>query len=846
MNSQATLTANGPGNTYELINSIFAPNYTAVEAPDQCNSHPSFGRHIAEVFDATLNKYVFEFYIHVPTSFPVTVNTADNDRCLSFDRQRIEIKTYDQSPDSLIGTVGETVTYKWKFKLTAGFLPSTSFTHIHQVKAVGGDDDLPLFTLTARKASPNRLELLYVADSTSGSSRVASANLSIFQNDWVEVTEAIKIGDAGSYSMVIKKVSDGSTVLSYANANIKTIRCSNQFIRPKWGIYRSLATPSDLRDDSIRLADFSIAEIKPTLLITATPSTICNGNIVNFTATPSTNINTQSYQWKLNGSNVGSNVASYTSSSLTNGNTVVCVMTINSNCSSVTTATSNIITIAVNQTATSTTNLSICSNLLPYTWNGLVFNAAGSRTKNLISSSGCDSAATLNLTVTEMVTPNVFISTIKDTVCSGSNVTFTGIAANGGASPLFQWQKNGLNVGNGSSITFLSGTLQTGSIISCVLTANNACQTTALVNSNFIKLTVNPSPEIALITNDKGIALPKVIMCNLGSTTRFGNVTPYGAWSSDNNAVASINYQGIVTAKSNGTTNITYSVKSANNPCVSASNILLTVAQQPVPNISTGANSICVGSTTLLSNTTTIPSGGMAFWKSGNNRTSNTNNVYTARNAGVGEAIYIITNASGCSASSTYFITVNAIPNVPLIAYTTGTPLTGSASPFYGAPSGGFCVGKSFTVVGTPNIPQGVWTATGAVSITNTGLVNINATGLGSIKYTYTSAEGCVNSRTLSGNGFVCAARLSTVDSRQSNVEFGLYPNPTHTQFTIYQSQLLGAGSVVITDLYGKQVKTQPLSMGKNSINISSLHKGMYFVSTITAEGKTTKKLVLE
>ncbi|MFY7964395.1 MAG: LamG domain-containing protein, partial [Chitinophagaceae bacterium] len=104
------------------------------------------------------------------------------------------------------------------------------------------------------------------------------------------------------------------------------------------------------------------------------------------------------------------------------------------------------------QPTTSTTNLSICSNLLPYTWNGLVFNAAGSRTKNLISSSGCDSAATLNLTVTEMFTPSVSISTIKDTVCSGSNVTFTAIAANGGTSPLFQWQKNGNNVGVNNAV----------------------------------------------------------------------------------------------------------------------------------------------------------------------------------------------------------------------------------------------------------------------------------------------------------------------------------------------------------------------------------------------------------
>jgi hypothetical protein len=108
--SQTVLEADGPGNTYELINSKFAPGGDVVENPECI--HPEFGRHIVEVWDVELNRYVFEFYSHV---------TPDNDRCINFDRQRIEIKTYDASPDYLKGTYGETITYKWKFKLPAGF-----------------------------------------------------------------------------------------------------------------------------------------------------------------------------------------------------------------------------------------------------------------------------------------------------------------------------------------------------------------------------------------------------------------------------------------------------------------------------------------------------------------------------------------------------------------------------------------------------------------------------------------------------------------------------------------------------------------------------------------------------
>ena len=242
-NAQVTLDADGPGNTYELINSKLAPSYTAVENPECI--HPSFGRHIAEVFDTDLNKYVFEFYSHV---------AEDNDRCISLDRERIEIKTYEASPDSLKGRYGNTLTVKWRFKIPTGFQPSSSFTHIHQIKAVNGDDADPLFTLTPRKGSPNKLELIH-----NNTTKVATLNLSLFENIWVEATEIIKVDSLhGTYSMVIKRVSDNATVLSYSNNNLMTIRSDNDFIRPKWGIYRSLNNPTDLRDETLRFAGFSV------------------------------------------------------------------------------------------------------------------------------------------------------------------------------------------------------------------------------------------------------------------------------------------------------------------------------------------------------------------------------------------------------------------------------------------------------------------------------------------------------------------------------------------------------------------------------------------------------------
>jgi hypothetical protein len=264
-NAQTILNADiTVNNTYELINSVLAPGGTAVETPDQAGgTHASFGRHIAEVYDTDLNKNVFEFYSHL---------TEDNDVTGGTVRQRVEMKTYATSPNNLKGVLGETVTYKWRFKVPVGFQPSNSFTHIHQVKAVDGDDSSPIFTLTPRYGTPNTMQLIYVVDANGSNDYKAEVNLSLFEGIWVEALETIKIGTgtAGTYSITIKKVSDGTVLLSYTNNAIQTIRTAatdtgspkvaNSFIRPKWGIYRSLADPTKLKDESIRFSDILIAE----------------------------------------------------------------------------------------------------------------------------------------------------------------------------------------------------------------------------------------------------------------------------------------------------------------------------------------------------------------------------------------------------------------------------------------------------------------------------------------------------------------------------------------------------------------------------------------------------------
>jgi len=242
---QRILVADGQTEAYTRIRSVLGAN---PENPD-C-SHPEFGPHITQVFDEELNKYVFVFNMHV---------TPDNDRCSAFDRQRLEIKTDGGSPDYVKGFLNDTVTFRWRFKLPAGFQPSTSFTHIHQIKAFDGDAGAPIITLTPRKASPNRLELLHI-NSSGVTTRVAATPLAPFIGRWVEVYERITYGFHGQYSIMITGLDDGAWLFGYSNSDLDLWRTDTTMVRPKWGIYRSLNNPADLRDEQVRFDRFCLAK----------------------------------------------------------------------------------------------------------------------------------------------------------------------------------------------------------------------------------------------------------------------------------------------------------------------------------------------------------------------------------------------------------------------------------------------------------------------------------------------------------------------------------------------------------------------------------------------------------
>jgi hypothetical protein len=83
------------------------------------------------------------------------------------------------------------------------------------------------------------------------------------------------------------------------------------------------------------------------------------------------------------------------------------------------------------------------------------------------------------------------ISSSSNTEC-GTSVTFTATPVLGGTSPVYQWKKNGADVGTNSA-TYITSSLADNDSVYCVMTSSDHCPlTVSSVSSNKIKMTIAP------------------------------------------------------------------------------------------------------------------------------------------------------------------------------------------------------------------------------------------------------------------------------------------------------------------------------------------------------------------
>jgi len=189
---------------------------------------------------------------------------------------------------------------------------------------------------------------------------------------------------------------------------------------------------------------------------------------------------------------------------------------------------------------TATINQTACGS---YAWHGTTYTTSGSYTFDSLNAKGCDSLTTLHLTITSAISPSVSIAANPaGSISAGTSVTFTATPANGGSSPAYQWQKGGTNISGATSATY-TYTPANGDVITCVLTANNPCQTTASATSASITLTVTVTSQTYTynFSSNKAFRDLGAVLTNV-NTSQFNSSQVY---SYDNSTWAA--YSGVMT-----------------------------------------------------------------------------------------------------------------------------------------------------------------------------------------------------------------------------------------------------------------------------------------------------------
>jgi hypothetical protein len=258
--TERTLDADGDMvglDAYDLIRA-FGGNYVPgpIETPDLYPiNHPAV-RHIYEDSDAAVGNH-FVFIIHRDIDI-------DRDRVENDDRQRNEIKTYDRSEEAVKGYENETFIYRWKFRINADMEVSTRFSHFFQLKAVGGPDSQPILTISgAERSGEDGIEVRH--SPLQDHSVLQRADWNMVTGEWLEAYCRATFADSGDLRLIVTRMSDDAVIFDIDETGLDLWRGEepSHFVRPKWGIYRSILDWDNLRPDQedVRFANFSVSEV---------------------------------------------------------------------------------------------------------------------------------------------------------------------------------------------------------------------------------------------------------------------------------------------------------------------------------------------------------------------------------------------------------------------------------------------------------------------------------------------------------------------------------------------------------------------------------------------------------
>jgi len=498
----------------------------------------------------------------------------------------------------------------------------------------------------------------------------------------------------------------------------------------------------------------------PNVTLDPVSQTVCAGSPVTFTAAAT---DATSVQWQVSTGGPFSNIPGANSTSLNfvtafsdNGKQYRAVFT---NSCGTDTTTAATLTVNPNPTPTITpAPAQVCANstgntaagpagATTYAWsivNGTItsatniqnitYTAGASGTVGLTlvvtNAFGCTNTNTVNVTINP--TPTSTITPAPAQVCANS----TGNAAAGPAGmATYAWSiVNGTitSATNIQNITYTAGAAGTVDL-TLVVTNGFGCS-----DSDTVNVTINANPAVPTITP----APAQVCASSTGNTAAGpAGATTY-AWSIVNGTITSAtNIQNITyTAGASGTVDLTLVVTNAAG-CSATNTVNVTINANPAtPTITPTPAQVCANST---GNTADGPAGATTYaWSIVNGTITSAANIqtitYTAGASGTVGLTLVVTNPSGCSATNTVNVTINANPATPTITPTPAQVCANSTGNSAAGPAGATTYAWSI-VNGT------ITSATNGQNIT----YDAGASGTVDLTLVVTNASGCSATNTV-------------------------------------------------------------------------------------------------
>ena len=370
--------------------------------------------------------------------------------------------------------------------------------------------------------------------------------------------------------------------------------------------------------------------ILPTVAIQASQTLVCLNSAVSFTSTYNNTGATPSFQWYKNGALQGVTSATYTDNSPSNGDSYYVAMNANSGC-------------AVNNVNSNTVSL----------------NGAN------------------------LVTPSVTIQNTQTTICSfTTSVSYTATPVNGGPSPIYQWKKNGENVGSNSA-SFTDTNPIEGDVVLVEMTSDASCVTNALATSNAITLlysstTVVPTVSISTSQTNICVGVSQVVF---NANFFNGGFSPTFQWRRNGVNVGTNSAQLVLNSPANGdqiSLVMTSNADCATPAAVTSNTITLTTqgVSTPAITVSTPITNLCGASS--ITYTSAVTNGGsnpfVSWFKNGVLVLQGVNSLVSS-NPVSGDQVYAtlesnascLTSSSATSSTVTVNIQQVIVPTVELV-----------------------------------------------------------------------------------------------------------------------------------------------------------------------------------